>query len=715
MARGRRAILQEAILFLVGLSNSKKIQEKEILGLKKILDDSLKQVSCPYQQQEISEDTASVFLNYFPRGSISGNEKMTQNLEEIINIVLKIREEWSKCKKEPCSNLTITIHKGGFPSADNPSGFILDCSIAMQKFASNRTIEENESKFIISRDIYDFIQSQDKEYGLEFLNLGSQGFEELPPLTLYEIIDKKKVEEREAIKKRICLPLETPPLINTFIGRKEELRTLHHKLSEQGIILIEGPAGIGKTSLSAEFAQSVQGKYRIFWFTLTEDTNSDMILSHLNDFLIENQDTSFDCYQRDGRLDLSKKLDHLVDSLEKKQYIFFFDNHIHTLHDKKIKTILVALSSKLNRSKLIFTTTRRSDIFDSIAGAECNISRNTMILNELTFEESVELFRAFGIEQESESLMREIIERIGAFPFTLRLLISLVQRHWYDPFDVIDSMPHIFQIKERIDKLLIDKHFNDASSSEKDILILMSVLRRPVEINFIARSVIYHPQEFETKFNRFVDFLVLVKNKNERYSLHPLIKDFCYRIIPNPKFIHKKAAEIYHNIILNENESIDAIIETHYHYFKAKNFESGLLHLRFFANNLIERGLFEPLENEINRYDIDIIPLEDWIWICQIKGEIAQIKGKIEKAIDYYHQMLEASSKIMSDNGKAEGFWCLGNLFKEQKDKDKAVEYYKKCEQIAQRIENKELLERLKQVVAEVSYMKQRGKRAKNR
>lgn len=81
--------------------------------------------------------------------------------------------------------------------------------------------------------------------------------------------------------------LPTLPVIEAFVGRREELEALEAQLASQHLVAITGKSGVGKTALAVELARRVAGAApeRIFWYTFLPQASVDTIIGSVAEFL----------------------------------------------------------------------------------------------------------------------------------------------------------------------------------------------------------------------------------------------------------------------------------------------------------------------------------------------------------------------------------------------------------------------------------------------
>jgi len=80
------------------------------------------------------------------------------------------------------------------------------------------------------------------------------------------------------------------------------------------------------------------------------------------------------------------------------------------------------------------------------------------------------------------------------------------------------------------------------------------------------------------------------------------------------------------------------------------------------------------------------------IWILYTQGNICELKGYLEKAEELYLHMEAISEEVTDDKGRAYALKGLGNVAFKQGKYAVAKQHYKRCERIAQKLQDKLLL-----------------------
>jgi len=126
------------------------------------------------------------------------------------------------------------------------------------------------------------------------------------------------------------------PVPTKFVGRIEELQILE---SKKNFFIIEGMAGIGKTSLASKFAEKTKESHHVFWHALKEVDSFGFLINKLAVFLSRFQCLDLFNYIKAGGTDDAAKMAMLLDGIDSKDYVVILDDY-HRCQDEKIDILL---------------------------------------------------------------------------------------------------------------------------------------------------------------------------------------------------------------------------------------------------------------------------------------------------------------------------------------------------------------------------------------
>ncbi len=126
------------------------------------------------------------------------------------------------------------------------------------------------------------------------------------------------------------------PQVKYFVNREEMRERLGRDLkdAQKVIVVVDGLAGIGKTSLAAKVAEEVENDFAGVYYTKCSQNNDlDRFLSEIAYFLGEQGDHSFESVF-EYNIPKENKINFLLGSLSQQKYLLIFDD-VHELLDNQ--------------------------------------------------------------------------------------------------------------------------------------------------------------------------------------------------------------------------------------------------------------------------------------------------------------------------------------------------------------------------------------------
>lgn len=402
-------------------------------------------------------------------------------------------------------------------------------------------------------------------------------------------VEGLKVEFHSVPRQALSPPLYLPPrlgLDSDFVGRVDELRRMS---SGSNFTVLEGIAGIGKTSLLQAFVGTLAPETHIFWHTFKETDSFNHVIAKLATFL-EQVDfiDLLDYIRGDGRDD-SFKLDLLVRGLDRKGKVVVFDD-CQSSHDAKIDLMLQHLQRNLSKARVILASRVRPGFL--LSSPEVT----EIMLEGLSKTDSSELMRSRKVHL-SDDQLELVYRRTSGLPLALNLLGSILEK---DP-DKSDELRKELPIGELIDELL--RSFNE---EERNLLFTLSVFRNPIPFDGIVhvtkvRGIRYVLQKLQRR--------LILKQDNDNYTLHEIIREGCYKFVDFPEQLDVKVGEWYLT-----KEGTQETLEGLYHLSRAAQWKrvgevvsQDLFHERY---HFVEEGFSNPLLRILEGAQTEALPPE---------------------------------------------------------------------------------------------------------
>ena len=402
-----------------------------------------------------------------------------------------------------------------------------------------------------------------------------------------------------------------PPPAN-FVGRKAELEMLE---SEKNFFIIEGMAGIGKTSLASKYAEEVKRTHRVFWHSMKEVDSLNYLMNKLAIFLSRHQYLELLNYLKSGGSDDSVKMALLLKGIDREGYVVILDDY-HRCRDEKIDILLRYLQKNLRRARVLVLSRVRPRFFSPL---DPNVTERR--LTGLNTDETLELLTSRGLRV-SRGEAEEIQRRLSGHPLALNMLCETLNGRAIE--EVLEGLP-----ERGLLEYFWDEVYQSLEEEERTLLRCMSVFRYPVPVRAImavskvkgVRGILY---SLERK--------MLIWRSDEGYHLHEVIRNLSYNLLEDAEEMHKRAAEYY----LSEGTT-EGLLEAIYHMIKAGNFMGAAdairEDLKVEGRNCIERGYMAQYLELLKKLPKDDLNEQVWCWILYGRGRVHLARGEFQKAI----------------------------------------------------------------------------------
>ncbi len=411
--------------------------------------------------------------------------------------------------------------------------------------------------------------------------------------------------------------VESIPTLRSFVGRAGELADYQRKWIAHHLIVVEGIAGIGKTSLGTELARRYVGERPVFWYTFRGRLNDDVhsVLLALAAFLAR---------QGNGALwrflqlsseaatpqPLSLKISYLVNSLGAEQYVLCFDDFHLVNEDPRLSSLFDELQDKAKAGQLLLLIiSRQTPHF--VKELVCPPLEG---LNRMDAHQLLERAKLSALPEE---LFDELYTKTGGNPQLLNLFAA-----WTMGQDstngglqrFVATMPETREVHH----YLLHNVYNSLEIREQEAVKVLSLLRSPTEypaIKAVAGEQV--AREMRTALQSLATKHIVEELAGEENVIffHPVIREFCYTLIGEDirQEWHCRAAEYF--------EGTGNDIEAAYHYLNAGLHERCADILISGTETLISRGQCRPLLDLVARLDQTHLTPERWLHVCLAEGE----------------------------------------------------------------------------------------------
>lgn len=483
-----------------------------------------------------------------------------------------------------------------------------------------------------------------------------------------------------------------------IFGRYQELDKIDEILKDKSALVIAGLRGIGKSTLASMYLDRLEkrGEFAgIYWHKADETTEiSDIVGSFFT--IIGKPVKELGGYRVEDQLSL------LFRELNAAPYFLVIDNFEILLDPQTnvpIKPGFSDLIEKVNemtgRSRILFTSWESPS-------SERGIRLECYHIRGLDESAAMKLLRRKGLT-EPDNELEKAIELSGGHPLALILLVQLIKGGNETLSTILTDDTLWIGEEGEVAERILDKVYKERlNDKERKLLQYFSLYREPVP----AKAIVFTADDH--KWNKdFVKKLAL--NLFRKSLLQRTGKDFWEELLVmnyvKNKLVdrierHILAGKYYLSLPLKEirtkKEDVQSLIEGHYHFCMAKEYDSAAS-IIFLYNLNIDldiwgnyRTLVELYVGVLPKNPLKDKPLLDNINIhCIVLGSLGHnyyLLGEVEKAVEYYEKALAIATE--TGNKQNKGLW-LGNLgiaYRDLGQVEKAIEYCEKAVAAAKEI-----------------------------
>jgi tetratricopeptide (TPR) repeat protein len=402
------------------------------------------------------------------------------------------------------------------------------------------------------------------------------------------------------------LAYSTRPHVGFFVDREDLLAQLQADLRDpqKVLLVIDGLAGIGKTTVAAKLAEEMENEFRgIYWTKCMPETDLDQLLAELAYFLSEHGDQTF-ANVFTYNIPKENKLNFLISSLSNLtglgdlsglKYLLIFDD-VHELLDEQdaiknddLRLLFTRLLTQSHISKILLIS-RAHPQFYRLSGSQ---SKNTVA--SIRQQAGIVLLQQLGVD-EDDDLLEQAYRLTAGHPLAMELLAKLAG---VMPLEDILANTQLFWGDETVIEQLLQEFDARLSNAEKALLSTLSILPHPATremIMFLTGNPNITP--ILTSLTKKV--LLSFDRTQKIYKQHDLVRDF-YRLKlddQTKRAIHLKAAEYYEQFKKErENkltfQEVEQRLSARYHYFQAGEYEKAAQVLVEVSEYLREWGYLE--------------------------------------------------------------------------------------------------------------------------
>jgi tetratricopeptide (TPR) repeat protein len=482
-------------------------------------------------------------------------------------------------------------------------------------------------------------------------------------IELKEVIkDSKFIDIPDKIKSNDLLSEESKhklivssniPEIGSFVGREKEIKIINNALKTNSkFIVIQGIAGIGKTTLVAKILEDLKTKTNLFWYQFEVWSSIKHVLKSMSDFLNQLGKVGlFNYFKSDKGFDLSEVMDILSSELDGLKAIFVFDDFQRCdKHTMEFFSSLKNTHGNIQLPRFIMTSRTKQRFYDQ---RDITLKKivTEIILEGLDKKSSKELV---NIENLENTDFNRIYDILNGHPVGLKLLDNLSEITYQKDFY----------------EFIEDQIFNELSEEEKELMAVACVFRNPV--NSDALFMDGNIANFDTLTNLEQKFMI-IKNQMGHYNMQDFLMElYSKRLSPTQKkSIHNHAAGYYYG----KDDDV-CVMEHIYHLLSAEENLKAAECIIEFGDRLISHGYLD-LFDFLNYFDNKNIPIELAKEISILKGDVLIKIGEWDRALQHFESELKILDSINEKANMAEIYNKMGKIYGQIGEIDKNIKYNK--------------------------------------
>ena len=387
--------------------------------------------------------------------------------------------------------------------------------------------------------------------------------------------------------------LEAIPDVPRLFGREQELEMYRAMLESTNRVIIEGMAGVGKTTLGAALAraQQAQGR-RVFWisFDAASKNNGELFVWELAGFLKRNgKPQLWDALKQEAtssERNAVRRFTLLVNSLQGENFTLCFDDLHLVLDDPIINQLFSSIQKQYQDhpeqlpAQFIVMTRRVPTYMEHLSGEP---------LAGLTLDEMRAWLNAEGI-QLSVSHSRRLYDKVQGNPHFVRLAMTGLARYLQDAA-ALDRRIDDLESQSNVHDYLMAQVYETLAPPEKWLLDALCIFDAFVPVEAVKQISVGEPINNVARRLRELARrnVIFEKHETQEFGLHALVRHWCYENLDSDlqKRLNEKAGTYF--------ETQREFVKAAHHFMQAAKYARAAQDLTENADELMGRGNLDTL------------------------------------------------------------------------------------------------------------------------
>jgi ATP/maltotriose-dependent transcriptional regulator MalT len=480
------------------------------------------------------------------------------------------------------------------------------------------------------------------------------------------------------------------PSTSGFIGRREELKRL---ASQDGLYVILGLPGIGKTTLAGGFAALALGERPVMWHTIREVDSFGYILNKITIFLARFGFNDALDYVKSGGDEDRIKIELVGKGLDRIRAVTIFDDY-HKNRDERLDMLLDHMWKNCDRVKTVILSRSRPTFYS------LGQRTNEIWLRGFSLEETREFLSIKGVEAGGTDV-EKLWSKLSGHPLSLTVFCSLVTDK--SAGSSIDEVTN-----EAITDYLAREVYSGLGSEERVLLTSLSVFRTPVTPRALSEI-------FRLKNTRYLldnlELKMLVTRQQDKFAIHELLRDAFYRFLDDPKRVHLGVARYYIGL-----GTVEDTVEAIFHFVRAGDTKAVTELLRgeieHETHRFVESGYAIPLLSTLEALG-ENLPREDRFYLLCLRGKARSRAGEWTSARKEILEALQIAEMMRQKSLVAHATKCLAEHYYWRGNLDETESLLLKCVEMYQHLGIRDCLQTVYSQLARLSFSMGRHDKAK--